>query len=92
MSACEDDGGSPKYQVIMFQVIAPISAAKTISRPLPPVGVSMIPEPTVLATFVEISAPTMFIIAASANAVRGVKALVDTDVAIALAASWKPLV
>jgi hypothetical protein len=29
----------------------------------------------------------MFITAASASAVRGVKALVDTDVAIALAAS-----
>jgi len=34
----------------MFQVIAPINAAKTISSPLPPVGVSMIPSPTVLAT------------------------------------------
>ena len=76
----------------MFQVIAPINAAKTISSPLPPVGVSMIPSPTVLATLVEISAPTMFITAANANAVRGVRALVDTDVAIALAASWKPLV
>ena len=30
MSACEDDEGSPKYQVIRFQVIAPIRAAKTI--------------------------------------------------------------
>jgi hypothetical protein len=78
--------------VIRFQVIAPMSAAKTICRPPDPDGVSMIPAPTVLATSVEISAPTRFITAASARATRGVSALVDTATAIEFAASWKPLV
>src|SRR6185437_2249583 len=50
------------------------------------------PPPTVLATLVEISAPITFMTAASARASRGVSALVDTEVAIALAESWKPLV
>ena len=92
MRACEDDEGSPKYQVIRFQVIAPISAANTISRPPLPSGGSMIPAPTVLATSVDIRAPTKFITAASARATRGVSALVETATAMALAASWKPLV
>ena len=73
-------------------MIAPIRAAKTISSPSLPSGGSMIPAPTVLATSVEISAPTRFITAASARATRGVSALVETATAIALAASWKPLV
>src|SRR3954469_4501145 len=89
--ACDDDEGRPKYQVIRFQLIAPISAAKTISRPSLPWGGSMIPAPTVLATSVDSSAPTRFITAARARAIRGVRALVETATAIALAASWKPL-
>jgi hypothetical protein len=48
--------------------------------------------PTVLATFVDTSAPARLNTAASASAARGVRARVDTDVAIALAASWNPLV
>ena len=92
MSACDEDDGRPKYQVIRFQVIAPIRAANTISRPPDPCGASMMPSPTVLATEVEISAPTRFITAASASATRGVRALVETATAIAFAASWKPLV
>ena len=72
--------------------MAPISAAKTIWRPSLPSGVSMIPAPTVLATSVEISAPTRFITAARASATRGVSALVETATAMELAASWKPLV
>src|SRR4051812_9357950 len=92
ISACEDDEGSPKYQVIRFHAIAPTRAAKTIFNPSEPVGGSMIPLPTVAATLVEISAPTRFITAASPSATRGVSALVDTATAIALAASWKPLV
>ena len=52
----------------------------------------MIPPPTVAATLVEISAPTRFMTAASARATRGVSALVETATAMALAASWKPLV
>jgi len=37
-------------------------------------------------------APTRFITAANATAIRGVKARVDTEVAIAFEASWKPFV
>ena len=57
-----------------------------------PLGASMIPEPTVAATSVEISAPTTFITAASASATRGVSALVEMLVAMAFAESWKPFV
>ena len=46
----------------------------------------------VLATPTPRSAPTKLRIAAIVRASRGVKARVDTEVAIALAASWKPLV
>ena len=52
----------------------------------------MMPAPTVAATLVETSAPTTFMTAASSSAARGVRARVDTLVAIAFAASWKPLV
>src|SRR5947209_8781137 len=92
INACEDDEGSPKYQVIRFQAIAPTSAANTTWRPPVPVGGAMIPLPTVAATLVEITAPTRFITAARASAARGVSALVDTATAMAFAASWKPLV
>ena len=46
----------------------------------------------VLATSTPSNAPTKFRTAAIARATRGVSARVETDVAIALAASWKPLV
>jgi hypothetical protein len=46
----------------------------------------------VVATPVPSRAPTRFITAASSSAARGVSARVDTDVAMAFAASWKPLV
>ena len=52
----------------------------------------MMPLPTVPATFVETSDPSKLKTAARANAIRGVNARVDTDVAIAFAASWKPFV
>jgi hypothetical protein len=92
MSACEDDDGSPNHQVMRFQTIAPISAASTTSSPLSPWGATMMPEPTVSATPVPRNAPTRFIDAAMSSAARGVSARVDTDVAIAFAASWNPLV
>ena len=47
---------------------------------------------TVLATSCPRKAPTKFMTAAIASATRGVSAPVDTEVAMALAASWKPLV
>ncbi len=48
--------------------------------------------PTVSATSWPRKAPTKFMIAAMISAIRGVRARVDTDVAMALAASWKPFV
>jgi len=47
---------------------------------------------TVFATFCPSRAPTKFITAARIRATRGVSARVETEVAMALAASWKPLV
>ena len=91
MSACEDEEGSPKYQVIRFQEIAPSSPASTTTSPWVPLGGEMTSE-TVWATFWPRSAPTKFMTAAIISAIRGVSARVDTEVAIALAASWKPLV
>jgi hypothetical protein len=75
-----------------FQTIAPIRAANTTWSPPLPVGGSMMPLPTVAATPVAISAPIRFMTAARPSATRGVSALVDTATAMALAASWKPLV
>src|SRR4051812_44847069 len=81
ISACDDDDGRPKYHVTRFHVIAPTSAAKTMVKPCVPLGVLMMPPPTVAATFVETRAPTTFITAAMTSATRGVSARVDTDVA-----------
>ena len=89
--ACEDEEGSPKYQVIMFQVIAPSTPAATTVSPCSPVG-GVMTSLTVLATSTPSSAPMRFMTAAISSAARGVSALVDTDVAMALAASWNPLV
>ena len=44
------------------------------------------------AAAVETKAPTMFMTAAMATAMRGESARVETEVAMALAVSWKPLV
>lgn len=91
-SACEDDDGRPKYHVMRFQAIAPSTPAKTTPRLLTPVGRVTRPSPTVLATPAPKCAPTKLPTAASPRAIRGVNARVETLVAIALAASWKPLV
>ena len=89
--ACEEDDGSPKYHVIRFQVIAPTRPASTMTRPWLPEG-GLITSLTVLATSWPSSAPTKFITAARTRAIRGVRARVETEVAIAFAASWNPLV
>ena len=93
ISACDDEDGRPSHQVVRFQMIAPSRPHITIVRPC--VGekpeVSMV-SLTVWATFWPSRAPTKFITAARMRAMRGVRARVDTEVAIALAASWKPLV
>jgi hypothetical protein len=91
MSACDDDDGSPKYQVVKFQTIAPSSPAITTTRPWLPSG-GVITSLTVLAISWPRKAPAKFITAASSSATRGVNARVETDVAMAFAASWKPLV
>ncbi len=91
MSACEDEDGRPKYHVMRFQAIAPSSAASTTTSACSPWGGSSTLK-TVLATLVPRKAPTKFMTAAISRATRGVRARVDTEVAIALAASWKPLV
>src|SRR5690242_15849128 len=91
-NACEEDDGSPKYQVTRFQTIAPTSAAKRIPIPFDPSGVAISPLLTVFATPLPRNAPARFITAAMASAARGVSALVDTDVAMAFAESWKPFV
>ena len=75
--------------------MAPSSAARTTTSPAVASctpGCSMMPLPTVFATSVEISAPTTLNTAAMASATRGVSALVEIEVAIALAESWNPLV
>ncbi len=93
ISACEEDDGRPKYQVTRFQVIAPSRPARMITRPWFSETPSMSSTLwTVLATSWPSSAPTKFITAARISAIRGVSARVETEVAMALAASWKPLV
>ena len=47
---------------------------------------------TVFATSWPRKAPTKFMTAAMASATRGVRARVETEVAMAFAASWNPLV
>jgi hypothetical protein len=94
MSAWLDDDGSVKYQVMRFQMIAPIKAANTSDSPDPcsnDVGLTM-PLAIVAATLIEMNAPTRFRTAAIATATRGFSAPVAIDVATALAVSWKPLV
>src|SRR5947209_5603581 len=87
ISACDEDDGRPKYQVIRFQVIAPITAAITTVIPFPVLGVLITPLATVTATPVPASAPSRFITPASASAPRSESALVETAEAMALAAS-----
>ena len=60
--------------------------------PCCPSGVAISPLLTVLATPLPRKAPARFITAAIASAARGVSARVETEVAMAFAESWKPLV
>lgn len=52
----------------------------------------MIPPPTVAATLAPKKAPPRLQTAAMTSAIRGVSARVLTEVAMAFAASWNPLV
>src|SRR5664279_5770376 len=89
-SACDELDGRPNSQVVRFHRIAATRPAKII------VGVTNAsltkPPEIVFATSVDRNAPTPFRIAAITTAVRGRSAPVATDVPIALALSWKPLV
>ena len=90
MSACDELDGSPKYQVARFHAIAPIRPAKTTV--VVTASDSTMPWATVAATLSEMKAPAKFRTADSSTAKRGDIARVETEVAIALAVSWKPLV
>src|SRR3954453_11164608 len=83
ISACEDDDGSPKYQVARFQAIAPTSPAKTIGSVMSS-GLTM-PLAIVVATEIDRNAPTKFSAAATVTATRGDSARVEIEVATAVA-------
>jgi hypothetical protein len=82
--------GRPSAQVIRFHTIAPTTAASTTL--MVTTSVSTTPLPTVVATLMEMNAPATLSTPAISTAARGVMARVETVVAIAFAASWKPLV
>jgi hypothetical protein len=89
ISACDDEVGRPSHQVVRFQAMAPTRPPNTTAS-LTTRG-SMI-VPTVLATCVRKTAKAMKLKnAAQTTASRGLSTLVETTVAIELAASWKPL-
>ena len=85
ISACDELEGSPKYQVIRFQAIAPTAPAKAIVSVTAPV--STIPVATVAATLSEMNAPAKLSTEASAIAVRGDSARVEIEEATTLAVS-----
>src|SRR5262245_1678017 len=91
-SACEDEEGSQKYQVRRFRTVDARDAEKSTARLFIPWGSVTSPEPTVVATLPPRNEPTRLPSAAMSSATRGVSARVETEVAMALAASWKPLV
>src|SRR5690348_2065731 len=90
ISACEELDGSPKYQVITFQAIAPTSPLNTTV--VVTALVSTKPLAIVVATFSEMNAPTKFSSEANTTACLGPIARVEIDVATTLAVSWNPLV
>src|SRR5919202_1060838 len=89
ISACEELDGRPKYQVMRFQLIAPISPAKTTVVVIE--SDSTMPLPTVAATLREMKAPAKLRMAAIRTATRGGSARVEIDVATTFAVSWQPL-
>src|ERR1019366_10824146 len=90
ISACDELDGIPKYQVRRFQVIPPARpAATTVSVTS---LVSTRPLAMDAATLSDRNAPTRFSTPDRATAVRGFRAFVAMEVAIALPVSWKPLV
>lgn len=88
--ACDEELGRPKYQVTRFHRIAPTSPPKMIGTVI--FESSTRPLEIVVATAVEMNAPTRLSTADTVTATLGLSAPVAMDVAIALAVSWKPLV
>src|SRR5271157_3315854 len=85
--------GIDNRQVIRFQEIAPSKAAERTVDPFPRTSLSStIPLPIVPATAVPNTiAPTKLAVADRRMAYSGLIARVATEVAMALAVSWKPL-
>jgi hypothetical protein len=79
----------PYHQVMRFQTQAPSSAASTTDWVT--MAGSAKPVAMVLATAVPVMAPTKLRMPAMITAVRTGSTPVETTVAMALAASWKPL-
>src|SRR5207302_9265974 len=80
--------GSPRYQVIRFQMIAPVRAAMMTTSPaLKATILAIVFETLAWKKTTVITAPARFRTAAIRTAIRGDRARVDTDVAIALAVS-----
>src|ERR1041385_3209365 len=87
--ACEEDEGIPKYQVIRFQAMAPMSAPSTTSF-VATAGwrVSAIMEATPTPTT---KTAKKLKKAAQSTAYLGERTRVETMVAMAFAESWNPL-
>src|SRR5579884_266544 len=90
--ACVELLGSPRYQVARFQAMAPSSPAITLSRLGRWSRVAMVLETALPKKSTVIRAPIRLSTAESSTARRGERARVETEVAMALAVSWKPLV
>ena len=89
ISAWLEEVGNAATKVMRSQMIAPMSAATT--RSWVTMLLSTMPLPTVFATASPESAPTRFSAPAMRIAWIGVSTRVATTVAMAFAASWKPL-
>src|ERR671914_1258521 len=76
--AWDELDGSPKYQVVRFQAIAPIRPANTTVGVITPPSTTSLA--TVAATSSEMNAPTKLRIAAYPTAIRGDIARVEIDV------------
>ena len=87
ISACDEDDGRPRHQVIRFQTIPPSSAHRITCEVTSTTPVSTRPEAMVLATAVPQKAPIRLVLAASTTAWPGDSTLVATTVAIELAVS-----
>src|ERR1051326_2012703 len=93
MSACVELLGKPRYQVMRFQQMAPRRAAMITTSPaLKSRVLAIVFETLAWKNATVTTAPTRLKVADSSTAAWGEIARVETDVAMALAVSWKPLV